>query len=184
MSASIAYDALTMPPKPPNTKRIMPSAGPLNAGSAHGSERTVPKNPRTPLRCAASSNAAKIENAVMIEGITTPYVVMVCSHFQPAEMPGSRNSWWMPTGVESSTSMMKTRRVRASLNTLPPKNNGTMLYQIKYAPMIQKYTSGWPKYQNNMRVNMTLTVGVQPSDQGMRKNSISTATPIVATNHM
>src|SRR5579872_2131490 len=59
-----------------------------------------------------------------------------------------------------------------------------MLYQIKYAPMIQKYTSGWPKYQNSMRVIITLIVGVQPSDQGMRKNNISIATPIVAMNHM
>ena len=50
--------------------------------------------------------------------------------------------------------------------------------------MIQKYTSGWPKYQNSMRVIMTLTVGTQPIDHGMRKNTISTATPIVAMNHM
>src|SRR5215469_43060 len=61
---------------------------------------------------------------------------------------------------------------------------GTMLYQIKYAPMIQKYTSGWPKYQNSMRVIMTLMVGTQFRDHGIKKNNISIATPMVAIVHM
>src|SRR5579864_9120943 len=91
-SASMLYDALTMPPKPPKMNNIIPSAGPENAGSLHGRPRMVAMKPLVPLRCAASSNAANIENAVMIDGMTTPYVVIVWSHFQPAEIPGSMNS--------------------------------------------------------------------------------------------
>ena len=114
------YDALTNPPKPPRMKRIMPSAAPLNVGSFHGSALTVPMKPRFPCLIAKSSNEAKIANAVMNDGIATPYVVTVCSIFQTDEIPGSMNSWWMPTGVESRMSITNVRRVSASLKTFPP----------------------------------------------------------------
>ena len=57
------------------------------------------------------------------------------------------------------------------------------VYQMMYAPMIQKYTSGCPKYQKNMRVSMTLMPGVQPNDHGM-SNAISATTPSVAMIHI
>ena len=49
--------------------------------------------------------------------------------------------------------------------------------------MIQKYTSGCPKYQNSMRLRPTSIPGVQPSDHGSR-SSISATTPSVAMIHM
>ena len=66
------YDALTMPPKPPGMKSSIASAAPANTGSRHGNQRIVLKKPRTPARRAASSNVAKIANAVMKDGMTTP----------------------------------------------------------------------------------------------------------------
>lgn len=58
-----------------------------------------------------------------------------------------------------------------------------MLYQMMYAPMIQKYTSGWPKYQKNMRVSITLMPGGHPKAHGIRR-PISATTPRVATIHI
>ena len=49
--------------------------------------------------------------------------------------------------------------------------------------MIQKYTSGWPKYQKNIRVRPTSMPLVQPSDHGI-SSPISATTPSVAMIHM
>ena len=49
--------------------------------------------------------------------------------------------------------------------------------------MIQKYTSGWPKYQKSSRVTITSMPDVQPSDHGM-SISISIVMPIVAMIHI
>ena len=89
----------------------------------------------------------------------------------------------MPTGVESKRSDTKASRVSASLKTVPPNAVGTTRYQIMYAAMIQKYTSGCPKYQKSIRVSETFTPEVQPSDHGIRI-SISAVTPSVAMIHM
>ncbi len=80
-----------MPPKPPGMKSSIASAAPANTGSRQGKKRTVFAKPRTPARRAASSKVAKMANAVMNDGMTTPYVNNMCSHFQPAEIPGSTN---------------------------------------------------------------------------------------------
>ena len=68
--------------------------------------------------------------------------------------------------------MMNVTRVSASLKILPPYVVGMKVYQIMYAPMIQKYTSGWPKYQKSMRVSSTLMPGVQPSDHGISRQHL------------
>ena len=51
--------------------------------------------------------------------MTTPYVVIVCTHFQSEEIPGSMNSWCKPTGVDSKSSKMNVSLVNESLNTVP-----------------------------------------------------------------
>jgi hypothetical protein len=44
-------------------------------------------------------------------------------------------------------------------------------------------TSERPNHQNRIRARTGSTVGVQPSDQGINRNSISAATAIVASSH-
>ncbi len=81
-----------MPPMPPKMKSNIASAIPANAGSPHGNEPTMPKNPVFPSFAAYSSKVAKSAKAVINDGTTTISVRPVCSSFQRSAMPGSENS--------------------------------------------------------------------------------------------
>src|SRR6186713_139155 len=53
-----------------------------------------------------------------------------------------------------------------------------------YAGSSQKYTSAWPKNQNNVRARVTFTVGFQPIAHGNNNTNTSYATARVQVNQM
>src|SRR5690606_10933215 len=181
--AFIWWLALMMPPMPPGMKATMPMNGARNPTSFQGRALNHPNSPLYPMARPVVSNVANSANAVMSDGTTTAKVRMTCRNFQNGVMPGSMSWWWKPTGTEKTMNRMNASRASASLNILPPMTFGTTTYQQMYTGMSQKYTSGWPKYQNSVRLSSTLILSTQPKDQGMNWNSTVAATPSVATYH-
>src|SRR6056297_246073 len=117
-------------------------------------------------------------NAVSRLGSSKNIVFVIAMNLNPSAMPGSRYWWWIPTGVDRIRNNTKTTRASGSLNSLPPESFGSMVYHSMYAGISQKYTTGWPKNQNSVRVSSGLTESMIPSDHGSRNARIEMATPI------
>src|SRR5690606_8718383 len=86
--------------------------------------------------------------------------------------------------MENRMKRTKDRRANESLNTFTPRIFGTITYQAMYAGSSQKYTNGWPKNQNKVRLSSTSMVSVQPNAQGMYWKRTVATTPRHAMIHM
>ncbi len=128
--AFIPNAALIAPPKPPTAKISMASATLENFGSPQGSFSSQSNQPRAPFMRPATSKEATIVKAVIMLGKRIACVLMAWNSFHPASMPGSRNWWWKPTGVDSTMNITNTTRASGSLNSFPPACLGATVYQM------------------------------------------------------
>src|SRR5690625_2659306 len=110
-------------------KNNIPINGAKKRTSFQGIFLTQPKRPFAPSSRPRASNVANIENAVIIDGITTIIVKITWMNFQNGSIPGSVNWWWNPTGIEKNNSKINDNLANASENIFAPIIFGIMTYQ-------------------------------------------------------
>src|SRR5690625_784862 len=126
----IWLDALIIPPAPPGMKNNIPINGAKKRTSFQGIFLIQPNTPFAPSSRPRASNVANIENAVIIDGITTIIVKITWINFQNGSMPGSVNWWWNPTGIEKNKSKINVNLANESEKIFPPIIFGIIAYHI------------------------------------------------------
>src|SRR5699024_5858282 len=159
------------PPAPPGINATIAIKGARNLTSFHGSFLNQPSNPFPPFLRPARSNVANIANAVIKDGSAIDRLMKTCMNLIPSVMEGSTIWWWNPPGIFRTTAKITTRRAKASLNNFPSITFGTATYHAETAAKYQTLTAVCPKLQNNVLLNITLIVSVQPNAQGMSMNT-------------
>src|SRR5699024_1894712 len=114
-------------------KKTIPINGARKRTSFQGIFLNQPKRPFAPNSRPRISNVANIENAVIIDGITTNNVKTTCKYFQNGSIPGSVNWWWNPTGIENNNSKINVKRANESEKIFPLIIFGIIAYHIMYA---------------------------------------------------